>query len=310
MSEYSEDILEQGSESNEEQDVYFVLLEDGQLVLYKLEEDGSYEKVHGGKSTLTLEGGAEPGLPEGVQRVDETEDDGSEASDEDVEDEVSSEDESEFEEEESEDDESEELEEPTESETAISSEEDSVDEDDSDIDESDAPAEPVYEFATILETTKHGRVGEKQYTYVDKDGDGFYVKVEAEWLTHPSLNRSEVAQARLAEKLIAQGTDADDDLFISEGEGTHGGEGADDFVYTEELGHGVIRDFDASEGDRLVFDTGYGLQRAEDVERFVVDLSYDQEFQTLDISFGEYGSIEIVGIGADQISWNLVDILS
>ena len=72
MSEYSEDVLEQGSESYKAHDVYFVLLEDGQLVLYKLEEDGSYEKVHGGESTLTFEGGAEPGLPEGVQRVDET----------------------------------------------------------------------------------------------------------------------------------------------------------------------------------------------------------------------------------------------
>jgi len=331
MSEYPRGVVEQDSESSEEQDRFFVLLEDGQPLLYKLDDNGSWEKVHGGKSTLSFAGGAEPGLPEALQPIAEAEVAQVEGSVEGVEVEFDGVALSEYEsEDEYEDEDEDERAEHEEAEGYLETEGSPQSEGSSQSDgneassgdalegqavdpESQDPDETVpqdLEFATVFETFKQGRAGEKKYTYVDEDGDGFYVKVEVEWLTHPNQNRSEIAKARLADKLLAEGTDADDDLFIASGLGTKGGLGADDFVYTEALGHGVIRDFNASEGDRLVFDTGYGLQRAEDIERFVVDLWYDEENQTLAISFGAYGSIEIIGIGADQVSWDLVDILS
>ena len=87
-----------------------------------------------------------------------------------------------------------------------------------------------------------------------------------------------------------------------------GGAGADSFVMRE-IGDGIASDFDAEE-DQLVIDTGLGLSSTEQLASFVTSVNYDETSQILSVDFGGVATLTVVGIAADQISWDIVTVLS
>lgn len=100
---------------------------------------------------------------------------------------------------------------------------------------------------------------------------------------------------------------ADDDSLIEQFEraDVFGNDGADDFMFS--LGSDIrVLNFDADEGDTVVFDTGANLTNAEELAQYVTKLEYDGN--KLSVDFGDYGSLELVGIRADQISWDLIEV--
>lgn len=102
-------------------------------------------------------------------------------------------------------------------------------------------------------------------------------------------------------------TDDDDFLAVREGELTLGGSGADSFVFRA-AGHLRIGDFNASEGDMLVFDTALGLVSKEHLGSLITEIFTNED--SLVFSFGEDVSIALVGVTLDTISWDNVIVLS
>lgn len=162
----------------------------------------------------------------------------------------------------------------------------------------------------VLEYVPH-EDGYEIVRYKDNDKDGVYDVQSTKWFGDLPEQAQGVAarpgKFGLLRKLNTEGTDGDDDILLQEGEGVAGGQGQDNFVYRE-LVDTTIEDFNVEDGDELVFDTGHGLENTEQLSGYVTNVSYENE--TLNIDFGEHGSITIVGIEQSDISWNLVDVLS
>lgn len=148
--------------------------------------------------------------------------------------------------------------------------------------------------------------GQEITHYADPDLDGFYTRVSEQWImggttpggaTLPSITRD----------LTFVGSDGDDFLAVREGDDSHGGTGADAFVFREAT-RLRIEDFHRAEGDRLVFDTALGLQSREHLASFVTELRV--EGSDLIVSFGADVSITLVGVTPGNISWDDIDVLS
>lgn len=164
----------------------------------------------------------------------------------------------------------------------------------------------------ILYETEPEQYGIEVKTYEDADGDGYWVKTSSRYIQNESQSGDDNSSGllpTLTNLLGTQGSDDDDYLLMTEGGGVHGGLGGDRFVMRDLVNCRML-DFDADEGDRIVFDTGYGLSGAEQLAQYVSGLTYDQGTQTLSVNFSGLASIEVLGVRADQISWDLCEILS
>lgn len=107
-------------------------------------------------------------------------------------------------------------------------------------------------------------------------------------------------------RLLSTNTD-DHRIMLSDGEKFSGHTGEDDFVVTK-AGNVEIVNFDVSEGDRLVFDTGRGLSSRDDLARFLKAITVDHD--SIDVNFGELGTVSLIGISPLDLSWSMVDIIS
>ncbi|SFE69788.1 hypothetical protein [Nitrosomonas sp. Nm166] len=141
--------------------------------------------------------------------------------------------------------------------------------------------------------------------YADIDGDGSYHRISEQWI--PDTPGS--GPFNIEDELKFSPTDDDDLIAVRGGEDCHGGSGADQFVFRE-AAHLRIGDFNSSEGDLLVFDTGLGLTSVDHLASFVTDIRRSDDDQDLIVDFGPDVSITFVGIQPDQISWDDVSVLS
>lgn len=87
-----------------------------------------------------------------------------------------------------------------------------------------------------------------------------------------------------------------------------GTDGADHFVY-HQAGDALILDFDAAGGDKLVFDTGYDFDSVDDILPYLNAVEITPN-DIINLDFGEYGLISIVGLSPQEASWDLVQVLS
>jgi hypothetical protein len=141
----------------------------------------------------------------------------------------------------------------------------------------------------IIKTEFH--TNGQELTRYTLNADGVYIKASKQW--NPSgTSRSDVVQPQITEVLSYDATDMDDLVAVSVTQSALGGTGADRFV-VRELGHLVIDDFDHTENDRLVFDTGLGLSSVEHLAHYVTAVRSVGD--DLVIEFGQGVSIQIVG---------------
>ncbi len=127
--------------------------------------------------------------------------------------------------------------------------------------------------------------------YEDTDGDGVFVEVSETWqsVQAPTLSGNDVVA-------LKSGVDA------------QGGQGADRFVFNGKSSVKVL-DFSLSQGDKLVIDTGTGLNSVQDLARYLVDIRTIEK-QAVQIDFGQLGQITLVGVNAGDLSTSMLDIVS
>lgn len=140
--------------------------------------------------------------------------------------------------------------------------------------------------------------GTETTVYADTDGDGLFERVSETWT--PSDGGS-------AQTLSYVSTSGDDDIAVRSGDDAVGGAGSDDFVVLE-AANLRIEDFDDTQGDHLVFDTGLGLTKAE-LEQLVT--SIEVSGTDLIVHFGPDVSITLVGVAASTtLGWDDVTVVS
>lgn len=142
--------------------------------------------------------------------------------------------------------------------------------------------------------------------FSDPDGDGFFFRASEQFQQSPNVP-SNTATHKLLETLRFSPTNGDDFIAVREGEDCRGGQGADKFV-VREAKHLRIDDFSSLEKDMLVFDTGLGLMSKEHLASFIKDIRIEGENFIVD--FSSDVSITLVGVKADQISFDDVEVLS
>jgi len=132
----------------------------------------------------------------------------------------------------------------------------------------------------------------------DTDGDGLLERISETWTP---------ANATVAQTLRYVSTDGDDNIAVRSSIDAVGGTGADSFV-VREVSHLRIDDFDDTQGDHLVFDTGLGLTRV-DLEHYVTGI--EATGADLVVHFGPDISITLVGVAASTtLGWDDVTVLS
>ncbi len=132
----------------------------------------------------------------------------------------------------------------------------------------------------------------------DTDGDGLLERISETWTP---------ANATVAQTLRYVSTDGDDNIAVRSSVDAVGGTGADSFV-VREVSHLRIDDFDDTQGDHLVFDTGLGLTRV-DLEHYVTGIEVTGA--DLIVHFGPDISITLVGVAASTtLGWDDVTVLS
>jgi hypothetical protein len=132
----------------------------------------------------------------------------------------------------------------------------------------------------------------------DTDGDGLLERISETWMP---------ANATVAQTLRYVSTDGDDNIAVRSSVDAVGGTGADSFV-VREASHLRIDDFDDTQGDHLVFDTGLGLTRV-DLEHYVTGI--EATGADLVVHFGPDVSITLVGVAASTtLGWDDVTVLS
>ncbi|SBS36227.1 hypothetical protein MAQ5080_03395 [Marinomonas aquimarina] len=142
--------------------------------------------------------------------------------------------------------------------------------------------------------------------YSDADNDGVYEKISSEYSLNEGATGSDFV---LTGSLGVLGSDNDDWILMSDFVESEGGSGADSFIMRD-LTESTVKDFNVEEGDKIVFDTGFGLSDVDELAQYVSELAYDSVTQTLTVDFNGLASLEIVGIADFQISWDIVDVLS
>lgn len=146
--------------------------------------------------------------------------------------------------------------------------------------------------------------GQEITRYTDTDGDGLYAKLSEQWVSN---TESPVPTPEIGGTLNFYGTSGDDTLGLNPSDVVSGGTGSDQFVFRK-LGHVEIEDFDHGEGDRIVIDTGLGLESLAQVIQYVTGITYDG--QNTIIEFGEMVSIKLAGISPSFVSESDFVVLS
>lgn len=139
--------------------------------------------------------------------------------------------------------------------------------------------------------------------FSDVDGDGIFFRVSESHQINPGTPNP----FKIHDELKFDPTDNDDFIAVRGGEHCRGGQGGDKFVFRE-ADRLRIEDFHHDEGDRLVFDTGLGLQSKEHLASFITDIHFEGD--NLIVEFGQNVSITLVGVHEGQISFDDVDVLS
>ena len=142
-------------------------------------------------------------------------------------------------------------------------------------------------------------------TYRDIDGDGYFTKISKNYLPAADV----LPRFAIADEATLIGTFGEDTVLLDDDTLTLGGAGADRFV-VREIGLMTVADFTFEEGDRICFDTGLGLKDHAQLAQFVSAVAYDEAIKTLSVHFGDYVSLTIVGITEQQISWDIIEVLS
>lgn len=140
--------------------------------------------------------------------------------------------------------------------------------------------------------------GTETTVYADTNGDGLFERVSETWTS---------LDGGVVQTLSYSSSDSNDEIAVRGGDSSTGGAGADNFVIRE-AAHLRIEDFDDTEGDHLVFDTGLGLTK-EAVQQFVTSLEISGA--DLIIHFGADVSITLVGLaGSTTLNWDDATVLS
>ena len=173
--------------------------------------------------------------------------------------------------------------------------------------ENETEFDSEYVFADgILYETELENNGVEISIYSDLNNDGVYEKTSSEYQMNSDAKSQDFV---LSGALGVYGSNDDDWILLSEYVESEGGSGSDSFVMRD-LANATIKDFNASEGDKIVFDTGYGLSNVDDLAQYVSEISYESSTQTLLVDFNGLASLEIVGIADHEISWNILDVYS
>lgn len=154
----------------------------------------------------------------------------------------------------------------------------------------------------------------KTTTYADADGDGVFFRSGVTYGTPPSVTQGYPSGGHDDDIYgMDEGfreshghSDGDDEIALHGGTATQGGLGADRFMLRE-AGHHEIGDFEAHH-DRIVFDTGLGLQSFEQLLRFVTGADYDG--QDFTVHFGEQVSLTLVGVNPANLAASDFEVLS
>lgn len=164
------------------------------------------------------------------------------------------------------------------------------------------------------ELERNGSVIEET-RYEDSDGDGVFNQVSERVLDNPSLTGiGQIVQQGSERPFVipgafrGQGQSGNDVILLQNGVDVRGGTGSDSFVFRHQAKVSIL-DFNVTEGDRLVFDTGFGLQSSDDLAAYLLGI-HQRSDNTVELDFGDHGLITLVGVNAQDLSWSLVDVLS
>jgi hypothetical protein len=154
----------------------------------------------------------------------------------------------------------------------------------------------------------------KTTTYADADGDGVFFRSGVTYGTPPTVTSVPTLEghdgdAHDRDEGFRENhghSDGDDEIALYGGAATQGGLGADRFM-VREAGHHEIGDFEAHH-DRIVFDTGLGLQSFEQLLGFVTGADYDG--QNFTVHFGEHVSLRLVGVNPANLAASDFEVLS
>lgn len=127
--------------------------------------------------------------------------------------------------------------------------------------------------------------------YEDVDRDGVFIEVSETWQKTPPV--------------VNLGNDT---VYLKQGIDATGGAGADRFVHNTKSDVRIL-DFKGAEGDKLVFDTSTGLKSIDDLARYLVNIQATEN-REVQLNFGEYGQITLVGVNVQDLSWQMVDVIS
>lgn len=152
--------------------------------------------------------------------------------------------------------------------------------------------------------TETSRYGQEVSAYTDADGDGLFVKVSEQWVASDSAL---TAAPAATSGIFADSTFGDDHLEVSEGRGVRGGDGADTFT-VRGAGAMAITDFDHTQGDRLSFDTGLGINSVHDLLDHVREAHFDGKDFHLKLDQGM--ALTLVGVNLAGMSLADLSVVS
>ncbi|MDD2741127.1 MAG: hypothetical protein PHV02_02580 [Rhodocyclaceae bacterium] len=146
--------------------------------------------------------------------------------------------------------------------------------------------------------------GQEIVRYSDIDQDGLYAKISEDFVSNTPTPSSATENIS---SFLFYGSDGDDAIGLSTDGSATGGLGSDRFIFRE-LGHVEISDFDSSEGDQIVIDTGLGFKSLEHLAQYVTSVNYNGN--DIDIEFGESVSITLIGTNPSTLSASDFSVLS
>jgi len=171
--------------------------------------------------------------------------------------------------------------------------------------EMDGQSTYAFEDGQLVETEMESDGSVEITRYADLDGDGFFTKVSEQYMAADVTTQ----KFAITSAMSLVGSDTDDVIALADDTPVIGGAGQDQFVMRE-IGDAVVSDYNHDDDDQIIFDTGLGLSSTEQLASFVSAVDYDEATTTLSVDFGGVATLTIVGIQADQISWDIVSVLS
>jgi len=140
--------------------------------------------------------------------------------------------------------------------------------------------------------------------YTPNDSDENYVRIFEQWTV---FSEDVEHNPEMQDVLSYSYADNDNLIVVRPHVNSHGGGGADNFVFRE-VGHLRVDDFNAADGDRITIDLASGLESKEQLASFITGITFDGGNFT--VSFDETASITLVGISPGEIGWEDVSVFS